>query len=144
MVRLIINLLVSVAFTIIVSISGRLTVQQVTIQAKELRWETCRQLNARAHEQLPSLGMTVFDLITSGSQDAEQVFADYKERMGQGATAGEVEIELLSVHLNLCIKIYTLSGLHYQRTGIFGPQGASRALNLLRHKTEHYDLLVLI
>ena len=114
-------------------------------EAAKLRKEVCKQLLKRSEQMIPSLGITVYDLICSGASSTSSSFTDYVVRMASGNVGGELEIGLLAQRLGRRISIYTEStdgNEEFTRMSSYGYDGKGE-ICLLRHKSEeHYDLLL--
>ena len=111
-------------------------------KAQELRWEACMQLNNNVNEVIPTLGITVLDLVAGGTTDRMQTFSDYVTLLAQGTGGGDLEIGLLANSLDVSICIFTESKGFYERMTAHGAGEGKKVVNLLRRPGEHFDLLL--
>ena len=134
-------------------ILARLARFEVEEKANELRWEACQQINARASEKLPSVGITVNEMATSGS-NSQRCLLDYVTEVASGQAGGALEIEIFALHLGLSVNIYTRANGFYQRVNTLGGLKAENDGNtrngrklkeifLLMQPGEYYDAIII-
>ena len=132
---------------------GTLASFELGDKVNELRWEACKQLDARAGETLPSLGMTISEIVTNGS-GSEHSFSDYVSKVAMGEAGGVLEIEILAVHFGLSVSIYTKADNYYQRMSTLGkpePENGqetetttiAKEIFLLLQPGEYYDVILI-
>ena len=101
-------------------------------------------LTGREKFSLPSVGITVGELITNSARGISGNFLNYVMRIGHGNAAGELEVELLAFDLGLRISIYVERGADdgFALMSTFGESDERDGINLLRRAGEHYDVLI--
>ena len=124
---------------------GGLSAEQERKQAVDLRRRVSQLLGERAHDRIPSLGLSVLDLITNASNGVSTTFPDYIMRIAHGGTPGKLEIGLLAHSLKIYVGIYVEDELEFRRVVLYGERGLRKELKsilLLRSKDDDYNLIL--
>ena len=125
--------------------NGILGREEETQTALEFRYSVCRLLRERRYELVEPSGMTMEQLIMSDQLSRHITYDEYIRGMQMSDYAGEMELMLLSRHLERPIYIYIPNGEGYTRVFIYG-QG-EHPICIVWEKgfsegTNHYNALI--